>query len=104
MIIYLSRHLLDYYTKENLNFSEHFGRDASCQQCEQHQWLMSRCLTDSEVPVEMADWVIDTGHSRGRFNYYMHNNNLYWHLKALLSRVMIAQNEAKEEILLLHTY
>lgn len=68
-------------------------------------------MVDKEVVIYQEDnWdskfldleenlVLDTSHTNGQKNQYLHNINLYWKTKTLLEKVLLECNEAKKDIL-----
>lgn len=59
------------------------------------------CLTDTEVNSKVVDQMPNTFHTRGKFNQHMYTIDIYQHMKAILGRVLLDINEAKEEILIM---
>lgn len=55
---------------------------------------------NTEVLVEVFDWVPDVGHSKGCYNQYMYIVDIYWHFKFLLNKFLMVKNENREDLLL----
>lgn len=57
-------------------------------------------MYDSDVLVEVEDWVLDLGTPRDHHNQYLHTLDLHWHIKNLLRKVLFDCTETRDEILL----
>lgn len=51
-----------------------------------------------DIDAELTDWIPDTGSSKSQKTNYYHTIDLYWHVKALLGKVMADRQAGNNEI------
>jgi hypothetical protein len=63
-------------------------------------WVLRHFIVDKEVHENICSWIPDLVSSRAMVSQYYKTIDLYWHIKALMGKVMVERNEAHKEILL----